>query len=85
MKALTEFINNSKEMQQGEDLGVEVKPQYNLDEFYFDKSYIHAAFLTEDRDCVVIFLPSGRWDLKYSKELWEEVKNAIQENENRKD
>ena len=81
MKVKVRFLDNGEDIDKAKEMGVDIEPKYVLNEFHFDKALVSAAHLVGNKEYIAIYVPSGRWDLGYSDELWEEIKKCIAENE----
>ncbi len=79
MRANIIFSNvNKEDIERAEKLGMpEPEPVESDGVIYFDKEYIHLAYLKENKE-IVVYLPSGYWILEHDANLWNEIKEYLQ-------
>lgn len=77
MKAQVLYLDNAEEIENAEKLNIPLPEEKGVwHEFYFDTEYIHCACINTEGN-INIFLPSGKWSLKYDKNLWNEIKEYL--------
>lgn len=78
MKALGRFIGNSNEIINANNLGIEVKEKFDYINFYFKLESVDAAYLTRDKELIIIIIGGEPWEIKYDLQLWLKIKNHLE-------
>jgi hypothetical protein len=72
------YINTSNQLDNDLDyeaLGMDMPIQRTL--FYFNPSKISGAFLTTDKQFIIMFLSGSEIYLEYDEKLWKDIKKVL--------